>query len=167
LFRTVGHRLEHLARRMLYGFPTVRPYADSTDIVQGASIRLLNALRELRPGSSREFFNLAAVQVRRELLDLARRYSGRCWKTADESSRPEPHDRSPEHGELDLWTRFHEAVENLPTEEREAVGLLFYHGRTQGEAAEILGVSERTLQRWWQAGCELLKLRLGNELPAM
>src|SRR5262245_20078634 len=77
LFRTVGRRMEALARRMLAGFPTVRPHVDSSDVVQGASIRLLNALRDLRPASSREFFSLAAMQIRRELLDLARRYSGR------------------------------------------------------------------------------------------
>ncbi len=168
LFRTVGQRLDHLARRMLAGFPTVRPYADTSDVVQGASMRLLNALRELRPKSSREFFSLAAMQTRRELLDLARRFSGRRKiHSGEDAEQSHLTDRTPANDEIDLWTRFHEAVEGLPVEEREAIGLVFYHGRSRGEAAEILGVSERTVFRWWQSGCERLNERLGGELPTM
>jgi len=164
LFRSIGKRLDHLARRMLVGFPTVRLHADTSDVVQGASMRLLNALRDLRPDTARDFFNLASVQIRRELLDLARRFSGRSVGDADSDS-PDPADRAPANEDLDLWTRFHEAVEKLPVEEREAIGLVFYHGYTRGEAAEILGVSERTVFRWWQAGCQRLNERLGGDLP--
>lgn len=166
LFRAVGLRMDHLARRMLAGFPTVRPFADTSDVVQGASMRLLNALRDLRPQSSQEFFSLAAMQIRRELLDLARRFAGHgSIGIGDDTERPELADRAPAGDELDFWTRFHEAVEKLPVEEREAIGLVFYHGRTRSEAAEILGVTERTIYRWWQSGCERLNQRLGSELP--
>jgi len=165
LFRSIGKRLEQLARRMLVGFPTVRPHADTFDVVQGASMRLLSAIRDLRPETSRDFFNLAAVQIRRELLDLARRFSGRGKIGDDDCTAPDPADRAPANEELDVWTRFHEAVEQLPVEEREAIGLVFYHGHTRGEAAEILGVCERTIHRWWQSGCVRLNERLGGELP--
>lgn len=167
LFRTIGQRLEHLARRMLTDFPTVRSFADEGDVVQGASLRLLSALRELRPQSSREFFGLAAVQIRRELLDLARQFTARMHPHVGKDEETEPHDRAPAGDELDLWTRFHQAVEKLPVEEREAIGLIFYHGRSRLEAAEILGVSERTIGRWWQSGCERLNKQLGGELPAL
>jgi DNA-directed RNA polymerase specialized sigma24 family protein len=53
----------------------------------------------------------------------------------------------------------------LPVEEREAIGLLFYHGYSRVEAAQIFGVNERTISRWWQSGCERLKKQLGGELP--
>jgi RNA polymerase sigma factor (sigma-70 family) len=166
LFRTVGERLEHLARRMLAGFPTVRPVADAGDVVQGAAMRLLSALRQLRPQSSREFFNLAAVQIRRELLDLARRVACRTKPDSlNGDARTDFTDPAPVGDDLDRWTSFHEAVEKLPVEEREAIGLVYYHGRSRGEAAEILGVNERTISRWWQSGCERLKERLGGELP--
>ena len=36
----------------------------------------IRALGEVRPPTAADFFRLAAVQIRRELLDLARRYSG-------------------------------------------------------------------------------------------
>jgi RNA polymerase sigma factor (sigma-70 family) len=48
-------------------------------------------------------------------------------------------------------------VAKLPAQEREVVGLAFYHGWSQAEVAELFGVSERTVQRWWQSA--LLKLR--------
>ena len=35
-----------------------------------ALLRLLRSLQAIRPGSTRDFFNLAAVHIRRELLDL-------------------------------------------------------------------------------------------------
>jgi len=44
----------------------------------------------------------------------------------------------------------------LPEEEREIVSLLYYQGLSQAEAAAILGVSVRTVQRYWQSA--LLKL---------
>jgi RNA polymerase sigma factor (sigma-70 family) len=166
LLRIVSPRLNELARRMLTGFPSVRSHADSGDVSQGASLRLLKALQTMRPATPRDFFNLASVQIRRELLDLARRYGTRGdFATSPEAPQAELADRGPSGEDLDLWTRFHEAVERLPVEEREAVGLIFYHGKTQAEASEVLGVCERTLQRWWQAGCDRLKEKLGGELP--
>ncbi|MBN8909704.1 MAG: hypothetical protein J0H99_24595, partial [Rhodospirillales bacterium] len=45
----------------------------SGDVIQASWMRLLKTLENLRPESMRDFFNLAAVHVRRELLDLARR----------------------------------------------------------------------------------------------
>ena len=37
-----------------------------------------------------------------------------------------------------------------PSDERELVGLVFYHGWTQEQTAELFGVSVRTVQRRWQ-----------------
>src|SRR5262245_1256008 len=77
LVRAVADRLERLARRMLRDYPGVRAAAETGDVLQGALVRLVTALRELRPASTREFVALAALQVRRELIDLARRFSSR------------------------------------------------------------------------------------------
>src|SRR5262245_55661084 len=70
LLRAVGGRLERLARQMLRGFPNVKHWADTGDVLQNALIRLLRSLEAIRPASTRDFFNLATVQIRRELLDL-------------------------------------------------------------------------------------------------
>src|SRR5438093_6684777 len=76
LLRTVCGRLERLARKMLQRFPNVHRWADTGDVLQNSLMRLLRALEEVRPGSVRDFFGLAAEQMRRELLDLARHYYG-------------------------------------------------------------------------------------------
>lgn len=167
LLRSVGLRLELLARRMLRGFPNVRAGADTDDVVQGAMLRLMNALRQVRPASSRDFVGLAALQVRRELLDLARQFVAR--RASRHVAEPGTAgfgtggDESP--GDIELWSRFHEAVDGLPVEEREAFGLIFYQGQTRGQAALVIGVSERTIYRWWSSACVLLNERLGGNLP--
>src|SRR5436190_7445893 len=76
LLRAIGPRLEHLAHKMLRGFPVVRGWTETADVLQGSLLRLLTTLRRLRPNSTRDFFNLAAVHIRRELLDLARHFRG-------------------------------------------------------------------------------------------
>jgi RNA polymerase sigma factor (sigma-70 family) len=56
-------------------------------------------------------------------------------------------------------------VEHLPEDEREVVGLIFYHGWTQAEAAELLGVDARTVRRRWRSACLRLSEELGGHLP--
>ena len=77
-------RLEKLARRMLGGFPAVRAEVETGDVLQAALMRLIRSLTDVRPDSTRSFFNLAAVQMHRELLDLRTRQqsAAECrWRT--------------------------------------------------------------------------------------
>jgi RNA polymerase sigma factor (sigma-70 family) len=67
--------------------------------------------------------------------------------------------------ELELWQRFHAAVEELPSEEREVVGLAFYHGWTQAQIGELIGVDERTIRRRWHRACLRLAEQLDGRLP--
>jgi RNA polymerase sigma-70 factor (ECF subfamily) len=170
LFRAIASRLEKLARRMLRGYPSVRHWADTGDVMQGAVWRLLNTLRRMQPPSTRDFFNLAANHIRCELIDLARRFSGRIrpGMPADESSSgSDPPAAETSAAELELWTRFHEAVEQLPEEEREVLSLWFYHGWDWAQMAQMFGVHERTIRRRWQAAASTLHMRLGGQLPAL
>jgi RNA polymerase sigma-70 factor (ECF subfamily) len=166
MLRAVHARLERLARKMLRRFPDVRRWEQSDDLLQNAVLRLLRALGKIEPTSVRNFFGLAAQQMRRELLDLARRYRSRrvCGPSraagpdgsASRVSAPEPAAPAEDPDDLDKWCAFHEAVEGLPAAEREVVGLLYYHGWTQAEVAEHLCMSKRTVQRHWAAA--MLKL---------
>jgi RNA polymerase sigma factor (sigma-70 family) len=167
LLRRIGDRLERLARTMLRGFPTVRRWADTNDVLQGALLRLLHALRATQPESTRHFANLAAMHIRRELLDLARHFRHRLDPPcgADEATTDVPDPNGAAAGELELWRAFHEQVEKLPAEEREVVGLAFYHGWTQAEIAELFGVDERTIRRRWRAASLKLSDALGGRLP--
>ena len=156
-------RLERLARTMLRGFPNVKRWADTDDVLQGSLVRLLRTLQAIRPESTREFVNLAAVHIRRELLDLARSFRGRREETG--TSLAKVPDRHGMDADLDQWTGFHEQVEKLPVLEREIVGLTFYHGWTQTQIAELLAVDERTVRRRWRAAYLKLSDTLGGKLP--
>jgi RNA polymerase sigma-70 factor (ECF subfamily) len=169
LIRRSEERLRLLVRRMLHTFPDVRAHEQSGDVLQNALIRLTRALREVRPDSTADFFRLAAEQVRRELLDLARyhrRRSGVNQPLPDGSSPLDPIDpNAPDPRDLDRWQALHEAVNRLPGELREVFGLTFYHGWTQSEMARLLGVSDRQVRRLWRHACFRLNELLGGDLP--
>jgi RNA polymerase sigma-70 factor (ECF subfamily) len=168
--RRVCGRLERLARSMLRAFPNVRRWADTDDVLQSALLRLLHTLQATKPESTRHFANLAALHIRRELLDLARHFRNRLDRPAgagdaDASAPDDPPDPGSAGGDLDLWAAFHEQVEQLPVEEREVVGLTFYHGWTQAQIAELFQVDERTVRRRWRAAALKLTEALGGRLP--
>lgn len=159
LLRHYGERLTILTRRMLGDFRRVRRWAETDDVLQSALLRLLEALRSVKPTTSHDFFALATLQIRRELIDLARHYFGPEGLGAHHDSSPSDDSQNPgvlekaegghDPGSLSQWTELHEQIGLLPGEERDVVGLLFYQGMTQAEAAEVLDISLRTLQRRW------------------
>ena len=79
-----------LARKMLRGFPRVRRWEQTDDVLQNALVRLRRALEKTSPESVRSFFNLAAVQIRRELIDMARHYDGPAGMAAHHESAMPP-----------------------------------------------------------------------------
>ncbi len=177
LFRHITGRLERLTRKMLHQFPGVRRWAGTDDVLQSALIRLLRTLESVRPTTSRDFLGLAAEQIRRELIDLARHYYGpqglganhASWGGAEGSRNPVLAQPAPvdEPSELSAWCEFHEQVRHLPPDEREVVGLLFYQELTQGDAAELLQVTKRTVQRRWQSALLKLHAVLKNHWPGV
>jgi len=167
LLRIARVRLDKLARRMTRSFPNVRCMVDEDDILQNSLMRFLRTLQTLRPTTTRDFFNLAAVHIRRELLDLARRYRNIRTvqlEAADSgvASPLEPAAPDDSGPESERWVQFHEAVEELPAEEREVVGLVFYHGWTQDRIAELFQVDERTIRRRWSSACQRLRHWVGT-----
>jgi RNA polymerase sigma-70 factor (ECF subfamily) len=177
LFRRVCGRLERLTRKMLKGFPRVHRWAQTDDVLQSALVRLLRALNDVQPGSVREFFALSAEQIRRELLDLARHYYGPQGPGAkhathsgqSDAAQPayEKVDNSHEPSALAAWCEFHRQVRELPEDEREVVNLLFYQELTQAEAAGLLNVTVRTVQRRWQSALLKLHQILKGQWPGL
>jgi RNA polymerase sigma-70 factor (ECF subfamily) len=160
ILRHVRGRLERLTRKMLQDYPRVKRYEETDDVLQRATVRLLDALRDVRPTSTREFFGLASLQIRRELLDLARHYYGPEGEGANHASLPP--DRSgaalPEKADpadppsgVMAWCELHEKIKLLPHDDHEVFSLLYYQGLTQVETAAILKVTVRTVQRRWQS----------------
>jgi RNA polymerase sigma factor (sigma-70 family) len=173
LLRHSGDRLTRLTRRMLGDFRRVKRWADTDDVLQNALLRLLSALRDVKPETPRAFLALAALQIRRELLDLARRFYGpegiganhdsTAAADAQGAGAKDRADARQEPSTLAQWRELHQQIDALPDEEREVVGLLFYQGLSQGEAAEVLDVSLRTVQRRWHASlCKLHRVWNGG-----
>jgi RNA polymerase sigma-70 factor (ECF subfamily) len=167
LIRSVLGRFQNLARRMLNRFPDLRHWAQTGDVAQDAMLRLLRALRTVSPQTTRDFFNLAAEQIRRQLLDLVRQYRRFPVQPlpAGDSSDDGGDPPAPVVADLDRWQQFHEAVARLPAEQREVIGLTFYHGWTQVQIAELFRVDERTIRRRWRDACRVLDKEVGGNLP--
>lgn len=163
-----GDRLLHLTRKMLVGFATVRRHEQTGDVLQNALLRLTRALQEAAPQDARHYFRLAALQIRRELIDLARRYSGKGMQSLDAGQddasafTPDlsPVEQTNDPRRMAEWTEFHKLIADLPEKEREVVDLLLYNGLSQQEAAEIMQVDVRSVKRYWQKARLLLYERL-------
>lgn len=148
-----------LARRMLSGSPQIRRWAETDDVVQSALLRLYRALGAVTPNDPKHFVRLAALQVRRELIDLSRRFANpesfaanHDTNSCDGDRQRVDHaatDNSGEPGRLAEWTRFHETVESLPEPDRQLFEMVWYLGLTQDEIADLLDCSARTVRRRW------------------
>lgn len=162
-------RLHRLARKLLKDFPAVRRWEETDDVFQRAAIRLERALAADPPSSASHFFKLAALQIRRELLDLSRHFYGPEGMGRHHHTDGHPDgDRDPGHrladpaaatdgpATLAQWTELHQAVERLPTQEREVFDLHYYTGLLLKDAAELLQISERTAKRRWRSARLLL-----------
>jgi RNA polymerase sigma factor (sigma-70 family) len=177
LVRQITRRVELMTRNLFKQFPGVHRWEDTSDVLQMALLRVLTSLRQtpVRPESMRDFCCMAANRIRSVLIDLARHYYGPQGLGANNSSvegfdtdgegKTNPSAREAELQSLERWTRFHEAVERLPPAEREVMSLIFYHGWTQAEVAELLQVSDRMVRKHWQRACQTLHDLLGGDMP--
>jgi RNA polymerase sigma factor (sigma-70 family) len=161
-------RLHQLCASVLYrGYPrlTRPPLNLQVDEMLGALVeRLLKALREARPTTVRQFFSLAGQHMRWELNDLARRLDNApAVVGALAGSVPAPADS--DSGLSVDCRRMIAVIDGLPPEEREAFDLVRIQGMTQPEAAEVLGVSAKTVKRRLDRGLQLLTEQLGDLRP--
>lgn len=168
VFKSIQRSVNRLAAAAFKKFPRAGRFADLDDVIQGSMIRLLSALRAIRPESTRQFYALANTAIRRELLDLIKKYYGPAGAGTNESGMPvggdtdefDPADRY--RTDLEAMTEFHEAVEQLPVEEREAFSLKYYHGWSLDDIADLFQVSVRTVQRWQKDAEALIRERVGD-----
>jgi RNA polymerase sigma factor (sigma-70 family) len=157
------HRLRVLSHRLLGKFARVRRWDGTDDVMQNAAMRLHRALGETVPDSPRGLMALMAVQIQRELIDLARKHAGpHSWASnhdtnaglngsewecrVDEAAQP---DDSREEIPIERWEEFHAAIEALPGDLREVFRMVWYLGLDREAAAKAMGCSVRTLGRMW------------------
>lgn len=172
-------RMRSMAHRMLQSFKAVRRWDDTDDVVQNASLRFLRALDETVPESPKHLVNLAALQIRRELVDLVRKHRGPESYASNHDSNSaivdgevvmrvafaaDPHAADPD---IDRWTAFHDLAERLPTGEREVFDLAWYLGADQAEVAAHLGCSVRTVKRRWDEVKQRIRDACGDTPPTI
>jgi RNA polymerase sigma-70 factor (ECF subfamily) len=168
LERAVG-RLHLLCATMLHrSYPRLtRPPLNlqSEEMLSGVMERLLRALREVRPLNARQFFGLATRHMRWELNDLARRLDERSHSPSlrEESVPAAPPSSS---GLSPNARRMLDAIDRLPQDEGEVFDLVRIQGMAHEEAAEVLGVSTKTIQRRLRHGLLLLTEGLGDLRPS-
>jgi RNA polymerase sigma-70 factor (ECF subfamily) len=126
--------------------------------------RLLKALCAVKPGNVRQFFGLANQHMRWELNDLARRL--------DQHPPPQPISDGAAPAPVSTASalspdtrRMLQAIEDLPEDEREAFSLVRIQGLSQGEVAELLAVSTKTVQRRLNRSLLLLAQALHDLKP--
>ena len=164
-------RLHLLCTTMLFrSYPRLtRPPLNlqADEMLSSVVERLLKALREIRPTTVRQFFALASQHMRWELNDLARRLDGEAPAVELRDSLVPA---TPESSASQLspnTRRILDAVENLPEDEREVFNLVRIQGMTQTEAASVLDVSSKTVQRRLNRGVVLLADQLRDlQLPS-
>jgi RNA polymerase sigma factor (sigma-70 family) len=164
-------RLHLLCSTMLFrSYPRLtRPPLNlqAEEMLSAVVERLIKAFREARPQTVRQFFALASQHMRWELNDLARRLDK---QSATLELRDSQVPATPESGESQLTPnarRMLEAIDNLPEQEREVFGLIRIQGMTHAEAAELLGVSPKTVQRRLHSGIALLSNQLSDLQPTV
>lgn len=176
LLELCSERLRLLARRMLRRFPAVRRWEETDDVFQNAAMRLYRCLGEVSVESPREVFALAATQIHRELIDMARHHAGPMafgsnhatgiQPLEDHSNIRHPVDTASEsNAELERWTAFHEAIEQLPEIQREVFQLVWYLNADQQAIAELHNCSVRTVKNRWREAREAVKGALDDAPP--
>jgi RNA polymerase sigma factor (sigma-70 family) len=161
-------RLQLLCANLLYRDYrrlTLPPTNLRPEEVLGAVVeRLLKAMRSVRPQTVRQFFALVNMHMRWEMNDVARRLD-------EQPTALEVHEEllvAPDKSSSILTPqarRILAAIDGLPEEEREAFELLNVQELTQSEAAEVLGVSVRTVQRRLNGALVLLAKGLNDLRP--
>ncbi|MEY3203787.1 MAG: hypothetical protein RLZZ21_118 [Planctomycetota bacterium] len=171
-------RIEFLARKLLRNHPRVRRWEETADVAQESLLRLYAALVATKPESESHLFRLAALQVRRELIDLVRHYDGprspvarletNVWgATGEPVARVDvaEADALDAPTAIDRWSRFHAAVGELPSEEQEVFHMVWYLGADQRTIAAMTGCSTRTVKRRWKDAVIRINAMLGEDHP--
>lgn len=161
-------------QEMLRRSPKVGRWEEDDDLLQEALLRLTRALEATSPETKEDFDRLAFTQIRRQLLDLVRKYKGaRGLATKHETHNPArgpgpvemAADRGVDSVRIAMWEEFLEQVEMLPNELLEVVNMVHFGGLSHPEAAERLGIPISELKKRWRRARIVLHDAMDDNLP--
>jgi RNA polymerase sigma-70 factor (ECF subfamily) len=162
-------RLQQLCGGLLYRkYPRLtRPPLNllADELLSSVVERLLKAMREARPATTRQFFGLACQHIRWELNDMARRLDEQA-PVAELREDLVMASASSATGLSADARRILTAIDELPEDEREAFDLVRIQGLSQAEAARVIGVSTMTVNRRLHRSIQRLSELLADLYPA-
>lgn len=136
----------------------------ATALVHEAYLRLVGG-EEKHWQSRKHFFSAAAEAMRHILIDRARRRQRvRHGQNAEKVALEEIEIAAPAKDEIVL--QLNDALDELQQrspEQAEIVKLRFFAGFNEPETAQLLGLSERTVQREWSYAKAWLFERIGKK----
>jgi RNA polymerase sigma factor (TIGR02999 family) len=161
VFAAVYPELKRMASRRTAGAPPGSTIT-TTVLVHETFLKMAGA-RDLPLVDRRHFFACAARAMRQILVDHARAaMAGKRGGGAAPVELPEEI-AAPQTVREPAWLDLDRALDELDEVDRdlrELVELRFFAGLTREETAELLGRSERTVQRDWQRARAFLYARL-------
>ena len=166
LFDVCRQRLRLMINIMMNKYHRLRRWVEEEDVLQDVEIRLLKALRDIDIRSPQVFLAMAATVIRRQLIDLIRKFHHHF------KLETPAFDQSQANGRANLphclanhpnrnegpWdeVELHELVSKLPQDLRDVFELIYYHGMTHEETAKHLGISvSSSKHKFHNAKCKL------------
>ncbi len=150
-------RLSALCERIVGRMVKTKQYIRVSDVHQESFFRLKNALVKpnVNPQTVGEFMGLAARHIRFQVLDMLREAKKHLLDEGTSVINGIP-DTTPQDN-IEMWTCFYEAFEDLPEEEQQVADLLWtwmdgeaVQNLTQYQAAEVLGISRDRVKDLWR-----------------
>jgi RNA polymerase sigma factor (sigma-70 family) len=138
---------------------------ETDELLDGVVAGLIKALQKVQPQTVRQFFALANQHMRWQLNDLARLLDKRPGLVAFSGSGVLAPPESSESCLSQDARRMLMAIESLPPEDREVFELVRIQGLSNTDAAAVVGVSVKTVQRRLNRARLLLAQQLGDLHP--
>ncbi len=148
--RQTYSKLRRMAQSKMYS-EQLGHTLSATSLIHEVYVRLSQSPQERHWQTEREFLSVMAMEMRRVLIDSARRKKT-LKRGRDLSRTPLPDVPDQKNDVAQQIIDISEAVsrlEELHPEKAELVKLRYFLGLTATEAAETLGVSRATAARYW------------------
>ena len=161
LFAAAYGELRTLARSRLYrgGRNT---YLDTTALVHESYLRFVQS-GQLRSQDRGAFFLYAARVMRAVIVDSVRRHQALRRGAGQEHVTLNTSVQDPEQAAAEETLHLHHAIDQLARVEpllAEVVEMRYFGGYSEAEIAVALGVTERTVRRYWHKARALLSVML-------
>ena len=129
------------------------PVITENGVAADVYLRLDKAMRDKKsaaPKTAREYFGLAARNIRWQITDLLRKPKNEQEEPGVFQDLAQSTGVSTEVLNLEVWFRFWTAVSDLPAEQRDVFDLIWVNELSQYETAKELGIKRDRVKDLWR-----------------